>query len=349
MKDSLTISKLFRFALIGALAGASIGTVTGRPICSTACPAALSNVLAQSPITTMALGPNQIATIKCAQGITTRVTFPEVVKEIICGDLYDGSANGSFVAQRSGNDVFLKSIVSKGASNMFVKTGEKGEHVYNFDLQIVPASVAYRVVNVTYKNEPPEPSSDGDRTAAPSGGSSAAAEEAIRAARKEADRLIAQAEQEAAAINRDALDRSAQADRTIPEKSDEEISRRFAAAVLAGLPESKAGAVHASVDHVLVAVDKRVLKFGNKYYVHFTIQNNSGEDFAYSEISLESGFGPQATSLQVSVVQARNENKVSRGESQTGVVVFEWALPHAGLSFVLKAAGNSEVARLIFQ
>src|SRR5579862_5370991 len=111
----------------GSLKFARINRVVllGLAVCQTAA--------AQSPITTMMLGPAQIGVIKSAQGITTRISFPEVVKEIICGDLYDGTANGSFVVQRSGNDVFLKSIVSRGASNLFVKTGEKGEHVYNFD------------------------------------------------------------------------------------------------------------------------------------------------------------------------------------------------------------------------
>lgn len=110
---------------------------------------------AQSPIATIALGPDQIGVVKTAVGITTRITFPEPVQEIICGDLYDAaSGKGTFVVQRSGsdqkpgNDVFIKPVASKGLSNMFVKTGD-GKQTYNFDLKIVPVDQAHRVVNVT--------------------------------------------------------------------------------------------------------------------------------------------------------------------------------------------------------
>jgi len=59
----------------------------------------------------MTLGPNQIGVVKSAQEITTRITFTQPVKEVICGDLYDNtSGTGSFVVQRSGKDIFLKPI-----------------------------------------------------------------------------------------------------------------------------------------------------------------------------------------------------------------------------------------------
>src|SRR5262245_55738664 len=64
---------------------------------------------AQSPTITIALGPNQIGFVKTTQGITTRITFPDVVRDIICGDLYDANTGkGGFVVQRIDNDVFLK-------------------------------------------------------------------------------------------------------------------------------------------------------------------------------------------------------------------------------------------------
>src|SRR5262249_39699744 len=104
----------------------------------------------QSLVTSITLGPNQIGLVKTAQGITTRITFPEPVRDIICGDLYDAATGkGSFVLQRIDNDVFLKPVVSKGMSNLFVKTGEKGERTFTFDLQIVQIEQAHRVVNVT--------------------------------------------------------------------------------------------------------------------------------------------------------------------------------------------------------
>ena len=104
---------------------------------------------AQTPIVTFRLAKDQIATVKTAPGITTRLVFQNQVNEIICGDLYDASSGrGTFVIQRGGNDVFLKPVATKGLSNMFVKTGQSDENVYNFDLLIVTADQAHRVVNV---------------------------------------------------------------------------------------------------------------------------------------------------------------------------------------------------------
>lgn len=104
---------------------------------------------AQTPIVTIRLAKDQIATVKTAPGITTRLVFPDQVNEIICGDLYDpASGRGTFVIQRGGNDVFLKPVATKGLSNMFVKTVQSDENVYSFDLLIVTADQAHRVVNV---------------------------------------------------------------------------------------------------------------------------------------------------------------------------------------------------------
>src|ERR1041384_1570898 len=104
---------------------------------------------AQSPATTIVLGPNQTGLVKTTQGITTRITFPDVVRDIICGDLYDAATGkGGFVVQRIDNDVFLKPITPKGFSNLFVKTGEKGDRTYGFDLSIVPSEQAFRMVTI---------------------------------------------------------------------------------------------------------------------------------------------------------------------------------------------------------
>lgn len=111
--------------------------------------APVTEATAQSSVIDFTLKPNQIGQVKTGERITTRIIFPGPVKEIICGDLYDpASGKGSFVIQGSDNDIFVKPVVRKGASNMFVKVGENGEHVYNFDLSIVPTEQAYRVINV---------------------------------------------------------------------------------------------------------------------------------------------------------------------------------------------------------
>jgi TonB family protein len=104
---------------------------------------------AKSQSLTIRLGTDQIGTLKTGEKLSTRVTFREAVKEIICGDLYDpASGTGSFVVQRIDRDVFIKPVVSRGVSNMFVKTGERGENIYNFSLVIVPTDQAYLIVKV---------------------------------------------------------------------------------------------------------------------------------------------------------------------------------------------------------
>lgn len=103
-----------------------------------------------TPITTITLGADQIGIVKTAQGITTRIVFPEKVTESICGDLYDpASGKGTFVVQNSGSDVFVKPIAAKGMSNLFVIIGDgSNKHIYSFDLNVVKGAQAHRVVNV---------------------------------------------------------------------------------------------------------------------------------------------------------------------------------------------------------
>lgn len=104
----------------------------------------------QTPVITVTLGPDQTGLVKTAQGITTRIAFPEKVTESICGDLYDAaSGRGTFVVQISGSDVFLKPVSTKGMSNLFVMTGEgANRQIYHFDLNVVGVAQAHRVVNV---------------------------------------------------------------------------------------------------------------------------------------------------------------------------------------------------------
>src|SRR4029078_2196721 len=163
--------------------------------------------------------PDQIGKVKTAQGISTRITFPEPIFEIICGDLYDAaSGKGLFVVQSSGNDtqrgnsVYLKPVAAKGVSNLFVTTGEKGKSTtYNFDLEIVPMAQAHRVVNVFASTNQPgsdssghswkggrnagdgsRPGGDGDKSRTDiEQQARTKADETIRLARQQGDRIIA--------------------------------------------------------------------------------------------------------------------------------------------------------------
>lgn len=112
---------------------------------------AASTSLAQSAVTTMTLGPNDMGTVKTAPGITTRISLGEPVKQVICGDPYDPiSGRGKFLVESIENEVYIKPVGDKGASNLFIKVGEKksDQHIYNFDLFIVPVEEANRVINV---------------------------------------------------------------------------------------------------------------------------------------------------------------------------------------------------------
>src|SRR5262249_12791284 len=192
----------------------------------------------QLSIVKVALGPDQIATIKTAQGITTRVSFPEPVKEIICGDLYDpGTGKGGFVVQRSENDVFLKPIPPKAVTNLFVKTGDRGEHIYNFDLIVGAMADAHRVINVSIA--PPgsqtrrgqQPSDQADEILARANQQAADIE---KNATRQAGRIIAEAEQKADDLNRQA----AETERIARVRADE-MEQRFVFAMMDGSREIK--------------------------------------------------------------------------------------------------------------
>jgi len=104
---------------------------------------------AQTLVTTMNLGRDEIGFVKTSQGITTKISFPEKIREIICGDLYDPvSGKGNFVVQKSDNDIFLKPVSPTGVSNLFVKTGENSEYTYSFELIVLQPSQSFRIVNI---------------------------------------------------------------------------------------------------------------------------------------------------------------------------------------------------------
>src|SRR5262245_22595511 len=193
----------------------------------------------QSLIATITLGPNQIGQVKTAQGITTRITFPESVRDIICGDLYDGtSGKGSFVVQRIDNDVFLKPVVSKGLSNLFVKTGERGEHTYSFDLQVVSLDQAHRVINVAdapiARAREAQPNIAPEDSKKPLSTSQQQADEIIRTARQQADQILAQANQQAYQTYSNALQRTEQLDRQTTDRAQQEVEDLFLRAMIQG-------------------------------------------------------------------------------------------------------------------
>jgi vacuolar-type H+-ATPase subunit H len=306
--------------------------------------------LAQSPVTTITLGPDQIATLKTAPSITTRIAFPDTVREIICGDLYDPqTGKGTFVVQRGGtdqnpgNDVFIKPVASKGASNLFVKTGERGENVYSFDLVVVPSSQAYRVVNIVNKqSEDRKPSANpgSDVSKAEVEQARRQAEEILRNARQQADRIVAEAEAKAS-----------EAEQQMAQRAEQEVERRFVSALMLGLQETKVSNRRVAKKKITITLDPRVFTFGEKSYLRYTIQNNGDEEFTFSSVSLEASVDGSAKPIAAEVIQSKADKRVGPGESLTGVIIFDpkQIRPNDKLTLYVRDESNSEISHVVIK
>ena len=327
---------------------------------------------AQSQVATIVLGPDQIGKVKTAQGISTRITFPEPVSEIICGDLYDAaSGKGLFVVQSSGderqrgNSVYLKPVAAKGVSNLFVTTGEKGKSsTYNFDLEIVPMAQAHRVVNVFSSTNQPDTDPSPTSAQSPKGGANGGdgakpgadteqrkadieqqartkADETIRLARQQADRIIGEAEAKALETERQASQRA-----------EQELQHRFVQALMLGLREVKVSNTRTMVKKVIVQLDPRIVMINDRAYLRYSIQNTSDQAFSFNAIVLEekSPTGePQA--IAVEVHQSKAENKLEPAEVINGVLVFDQKVlaPRDKLSLFLRGEANAELIRVNIQ
>lgn len=318
--------------------------------------------LAQSPVTTITLGPDQIGVVKTAQGITTRITFTEPVQEIVCGDLYDAqTGKGTFVVQRSGsdnrpgNDVFIKPIASKGKSNMFIKTGENGKYTFNFDLEVVTVQQAHRVVNVLLpvlpdpeggNDKPPEPD-----LAAVNAEIERRKNEIERQARQDADEIIRKAQQQASRIISDAENRISENERLSAARTRQLIEDRFIQALIPGLKEIKIEEARASSKRIVVSLDPRILIFDGTPFLRYSITNNGDTEFLFSAISVESGSSRDSQLLTIKLVQNKTQNRVSPGETVAGVVSFDskHMVSRDRLSFVVRGDDGAEVVRISIQ
>ena len=330
-------------------------------------------VRAQSTVTTIALGADQIGKVKTAQGISTRITFPEPVSEIICGDLYDAaSGKGLFVVQSSGderqrgNSVYLKPVATKGVSNLFVTTGEKGKsNTYNFDLEIVPMAQAHRVVNVFNSATPSgsDPSGSGATQPSPKGGPNGGeaakpssdpeqrrgeieqqgrikADETIRLARQQADRIIGEAEARALEIDKQAAQRG-----------EQEVQHKFVQALMLGIREVRVSNPRTMVKKVIVLLDPRIVMIDDKAYLRYTIQNTSDQMFSFNAIALERTAAAETQPIVVEIHQSKAENKLDPGEVMNGVLVFDPKViaPKDKLNLFLRGEANAELIRVNIQ
>jgi vacuolar-type H+-ATPase subunit H len=351
-----------------------------------ACLAAISSIAhAQkpTPIATLALGPDQIGVVNTAVGITTRISFPNPVQEIICGDLYDAATGkGTFVVQRSGtdqkpgNDVFIKPVASKGLSNMFVKAGD-GKNTYNFDLKIVPVDQAHRVVNVTDapggQNAQPrdnqsgapnttQPAASGEQSVAepdrserverPASGLERQRADAEQSARQKADEIIRNAHKEANRIVGEAEAKLLDANRNLSNRADQLSEQRFMQALMLGLREAKINNARATTKKkIIVMLDSRMLMFDDKAYLRYTIQNAGPEDFTFSSVSLETGEGADMRAITAEINQSKAENKLAQGESLTGVIAFDpkQITPKDRLMLFVRGEDSAEIAHVTIQ
>jgi hypothetical protein len=343
--------------------------------------AIVQDSVAQQPVANLPLASDQIGIVRTAQGITTRISFPEEVDEIICGDLYDSaSGKGSFVAQRSGNDVFLKPIPSKGMSNLFVKT--RGKRTYNFDLMIVPVAQSHRVVNVldakpgaahTGAHNPPADPSGG----APQNGTSPAgspdnakdsqelerrkgdieqqarqeAEAILAAARQQAADLVSAGRQTSERMVSEAEAKAGDADRAVRERAAQQAEQRFVQALILGLRESKIDDPKVVIKKFVIVLDPRVLIFDDKSYVRYRLHNTGDKPFTYGSVTLETGTSKETKPITTAIFQSKAENRLETGESVTGVIAFDakQVTTSSRLFFFLRAEDKTEIGRLTVQ
>jgi hypothetical protein len=300
----------------------------------------------QLAIVKVTLGPDQIATIRTAQGITTRVSFPDLVREIICGDLYDPtSGKGGFVVQRSDNDVFLKPIPARGMTNLFVKTGEKGEHVYNFDLTIGPVFEAHRVVSVSVApvSAPPGVQRQGDRPAQQP-------DDAVLRARQQAAEIEKNANKQAERIIAEAEHKAAETDRAAHQHADE-TEKRFVYAIIDGWRDIKVSRPRVASGSVVVTLDRKVIIFDGKSYLRYMIQNNGPDVFEFTAISIETGLEKDGQPIEANAIQDKPENKVAPRETIKGVIVFgsDLVKQNTRLTMHVRGQDNEAIARAIIQ
>lgn len=330
----------------------------------------ISVARAQAPISSMALGPDQIGKVRTAPGITTKISFPDKVFESICGDLYDSaSGKGTFVIQQSGNDVFLKPIAPRGMSNLFVKVGDNGKYTYNFDLEVVTVAQAHRVVNVTQVAAPVQPSEAAPRDTRPSsnGAQPPAAsnqptadqekmtpekrQAEIDQARKEAAEILRSARQQADRILSEAQSRQVDFERGSAERSKDEVERRFVKALMLGLREAKINNPRVQAKKVIISLDPRVLTLDDKSYLRYTIQNAGATEFTFSSISLETVGETESKPITIQIVQNKAENKLEANESLAGVIIFDASLITAKdkLRLYVRGEDSAEIARVNIQ
>ncbi len=278
--------------------------------------------------------PDSIVTIKTAQNVVTRVALPAEAKQAICGDVFDAaSGTGTFVIDRSGNDVFIKPLATKGQTNLFIKTEKE---VYNFDLTVVTTAQAYRVVNV---NLPPYERQIAEQKA------NAAREIARDRAAMEAEMngKLADRQRELEQTNSDLLASERAKLRAETDRRATDLAmRRVADGVMQGFTTVPLREKRGTIDQLDVAVDDAGYVFEGRLYVRYRVTNRGTSEATYSEPKVYVRAGETDRAIVSSAISGRGDFKVPAGQTVSGVVVFERVTLERGERLLLVVRGPGE-------
>jgi vacuolar-type H+-ATPase subunit H len=330
------------------------------------------SVEAQSQVTSITLAQDQIGSVQTAQNITTKLSFPEAVTGVICGDLFDpASQRGTFVVQNTANskDVFIKPVQKQSAnsfSNMFVTTASG--KTYSFKLYVATQDKAQIVVNVSDPKPQPvttDPPPNANNSNKPSEGNPPTTtpcitetdlarrkDEIEQAAQRKADEIIRKAREDANKTVSEAESRSSDILRAANEKASKAGDERFKQTLMQGVQQMNVENTRASNKKIVVQLDSKMWVFDGKAYLHYTIQNVSSQDFSFGSVSLEAG-QPKGTlqSVPIELTQQKAENTLASQESLAGVIAFDSKMisPKDRLELFIRDADNVEVVRIRIQ
>lgn len=288
-----------------------------------------------TPILFVDVTPDTITSLRTAQNLVTRIAFPAEAKQAICGDLFDPATNtGSFVITHDGTDVFVKPVAAKGQTNLFVKTDTA---TYNFDLVVVPAAQAYRVVNV---NLPPYQKQIDDQKAAMAKQLEAArADLEAEYDQKYQDRVRALESQKASDVAAETTKVRAEGDR----RAADMATRRFVDGMLQGFTTVPVRERKAQSDQLDVSVDDAAYIFEGRLYVRVRVTNRGDKDVTYQEPKIVvQGPNKNDKAVSTSVFTSRGDYKIPAGQTVGLVAVFERPSLDKGERVVLVMRGDQK-------
>jgi Skp family chaperone for outer membrane proteins len=323
------------------------GQRAGRPTSSSQERPEPSTVSApNSGIVSLQVSPDSIATIRTAQGVVTRVALPAEASEAICGDLYDPATNtGSFIITKSGTDVFIKPMVAKGATNLFIKTAKPGESapttVFNFDVLVVPPAQAYRVVNVNLPSYMDVIDAEKEKARREM---EAERQQMQAAMQQQLDTRVKELEAKSTQeLEAERKRLSAEADR----RADEIATRRVVDGILQGFNGVSLVERRGRLEQAAVELDSVAYTFEGKLFVRYRIQNEGSQDLVYREprVSIRTSGTDRERPVQSSTFTSRGELTIPAGQEGQGVVVFERPRMQRGdrVQLTLRAGNDSYV------